>query len=302
VIRGEPGIGKTSLRDYASRRAARMTVLRVEGVESDSDLAFAGLFGLLRPVVARPEHLVEMQRRALAGALGIAEASSVDRFLVSAATLGLLAAAAEDAPLLCLTDDAQWLDVPSAEALVFAARRLRVERTAIVFAAREADEQRFEAAGLSELVLTGVEEGPAERLLAVSMPGSAPEVRSRLLAEAAGNPLALLELPRGLSDAQLGGREALPDALPLTPRLQNGFRRRIERLPEAARLALLIAATDSRGELATVLGAMAAMDLAADTLDPAEKPGLIWTTEFAVGFRHPLVRAAVLERATLSQR
>ena len=302
VIRGEAGIGKTALLEYAAARSPGMTVLRVGGVESESDLAFAGLLGLLRPVLGRLDGLVEMQRHALAGALGLAEARAPDRFLVSAAVLGLLAAVADDGPLLCVVDDANWLDTPSAEALVFAARRLRAEPVAILFAAREGDERQFEAVGLPEVALTGVDDRSAETLLAGAIAGLTPEVRSRLLAEAAGNPLALLELPRGLSDAQLDGREPLPDAIPLTPRLQQGFRRQIEQLPEPSRLALLITAAEGTGELATLLGALAALELPSDSLDAAQELGLIRITELRVTFRHPLVRAAVLERATLSQR
>jgi DNA-binding CsgD family transcriptional regulator len=302
VIRGEAGIGKTALLEYAAGWSLGMTVLRVGGVESESDLAFAGLLGLLRPVLDRLDGLVDMQGRALAGALGLAEARAPDRFLVSAAVLGLLAVVADDGPLLCLVDDANWLDTPSAEALVFAARRLRAEPVAILFAAREGDERQFEAVGLAEVALTGVDERSAETLLSDAVAGLTPAVRSRLLTEAAGNPLALVELPRGLSDAQLDGREPLPGAIPLTPRLQQGFRRQIEQLPEPSRLAMLITAAEGTGELAILLGALAALEVPSDSLDAAKELGLIRISELRVTFRHPLVRAAVLERATLSQR
>jgi hypothetical protein len=151
VIRGEPGIGKTALLEYAAERPDPVMVLRATGVKAESDLAFAGLYGLIRPIVDKAGELPPVQGAALAGALGLAPATDADRLLVSAAVLGLLAAAAEDQPLVCLVDDAQWLDRPSAEALVFAARRLRAERVAVLFAAREGEEHRFEATGLSEL-------------------------------------------------------------------------------------------------------------------------------------------------------
>ncbi len=144
VVRGEPGIGKTALLDYAAARAVGMELLTTAGVEAEADLAFAGLYGFLRPILGRLSELPELQAEALAGALGLAPSSGSDRFLASAAVLGLLAEAAEERPLLCLVEDAHWLDTPSAEALAFAARRLRAERVAIVFAVREDEARTFE--------------------------------------------------------------------------------------------------------------------------------------------------------------
>ena len=155
VVRGEPGVGKTSLLDHAAASADGMLVLRATGVEAESDLAFAGLYGLVRPVLDKLDRLYEPQAAALAGALGIAPSKDPDRFLVSAAALGLIAAVADDQPVLCVIDDAQWLDRPSADALVFAARRLGAEPAAILFGAREGDSRRFDAPGLSELLLGG---------------------------------------------------------------------------------------------------------------------------------------------------
>lgn len=246
VVRGEAGIGKTALLDYARQQAAPMAVLSAAGVEAESDLAFAGLHELLRPVLGCLSELPDIQSQALAGALGLAPSTHADRLLISAAVLGALAAAAENRPVLCLVDDAQWLDQPSADALVFTARRLRAEHLAILFGAREGEAARFAAAGLPELTLTGLAPDTAAAILAAGARQAAPNVQARLLAEAHGNPLALLELPDGLSAEQLDGLDPLPDAIPLTPRLEGVFRQRISRLPRSAQTALLIAGHGGR--------------------------------------------------------
>jgi AAA ATPase domain len=224
VLFGEPGIGKTALLDYAAQRAGAATILRTVGVDGESDLAFAGLHSLLRPITCVLDQLPEAQRRALAGALGLAAPPRSDRLLVCAATLALIAAAADDRPVVCLVDDAQWLDEPSAGALVFAARRLRAERAAMVFAARDGQPCRFQAKGLPELPVDGLAAAAAASLLGTAAPGASPAIRDRLLAEAAGNPLALLELPGALTAAQLAGRDLLPEPIQLTPRLHNVFK------------------------------------------------------------------------------
>jgi DNA-binding CsgD family transcriptional regulator len=302
VVRGEPGIGKTALLDYAARRAGAATVLRAAGVDAEADLAFAGLYSLLRPIAGKLDQLAETQGQALAGALGLAASPGSDRLLVSAAVLGLVASAAEDHPVLCLVDDVQWLDSPSADALMFAARRLRAERVALVFAARTGDRRQFRARGLPEMVLGGLAAPAAGNVLDRAAPGAAPAVRERLLAEADGNPLALLELPGALTAAQRDGRAPLSEAIPLTPRLQNIFRERIEALPGPARLALLLAAVGDAGDVATVLRAAEVLQLPADALDPGENAALIRTDGGAIVFRHPLVRSALYEGAPLSQR
>ena len=304
MVRGEAGIGKSALLEYAIQQAAPgMGVLRASGVEAESDLAFAGLHGLLRPVLAHLGELPETQSQALAGALGLAPSPHPDRLLISAAVLGLLAAAAESRPMLCVVDDAQWVDRPSAEALVFTARRLQAERMAILFGVREGEIRQFEAAGVPELELTGLSQPSAAAVLAAGRASSpAPAVRDRLLAEADGNPLALLELPEGLSAAQLEGRAPLPEAIPLSPRLEGVFRQRVSRLPQAAQTALLIAAADTAGDAPAVLRAAAGLGLAPDALDPAEAAGLVWIAGQTVTFRHPLVRSALYQGATHSQR
>jgi DNA-binding CsgD family transcriptional regulator len=303
VVRGEAGIGKSALLGYAIQQATPGTlVLRADGVEVESDLAFAGLHGLLRPVLAHLGELPETQSAALAGALGLAPSTHSDRLLIGAAVLGLLAAAAEHRPTLCVVDDGQWVDRPSADALVFTARRLRAERLAMLFGARDGEVRRFEAAGVAELPLTGLGRSAAAAVLAARARNAAAAVRKRLLAEAGGNPLALLELPAGLSQAQLGGRASLPEAIPLSPRLEGVFRQRAGRLPDAAQAALLVAAADTTGDLSAVLRAVAGLGLPPDALDPAEGAGLIRTAERRVTFRHPLVRSALYQGATASQR
>src|SRR5215469_10296091 len=168
VIRGEAGIGKSALLDYARQRAAPMVILSAAGVEAEADLAFAGLHELLRPVLTCLDELPDTQSQALSGALGLAPSTHADRLLISAAVLGVLAAAAEDAPVLVMVDDAQWVDRPSADALVFTARRLRAERMAILFGAREGEASRFEGAGLPELTLDGIGQEHAAAILAAS--------------------------------------------------------------------------------------------------------------------------------------
>jgi DNA-binding CsgD family transcriptional regulator len=302
VLRGEPGIGKTALLDYAADHAKAFTVLRATGVSSESDLPFAGLYGLLRPIINGLGRLPVTQSEALATALGLARTGEHDRFLVSAAVLSLLAAAAEDQPVLCVVDDAQWLDRPSSDALVFTARRLRGDRVAMLFGAREGERRHFDAPGLPELLLGGVDHDSAERILELGSPPAAARVRTRLLAEAAGNPLALIELPGALNDAQLAGHEPLPDAIPLTPRLQSLFLRRAEDLPDDVRTTLLLCAADSTGEVATILRAAEQLQLSSELLDPAEHRGLIRTTGGRISFRHPLVRTALYDAAPLSKR
>jgi DNA-binding CsgD family transcriptional regulator len=302
VLRGETGIGKTALLTYASERAGSGTVLRTVGVEAESDLAFAGLYGLLRPIVDKLGELPDTQADALAGALGLAPSIGSERLLVSAATLSLLAAAADEARLLCLVDDAQFLDAASAEALVFSARRLTAEPIALIFAVREGAGRAFAARGVPELFLEGLSAEPAARLVATSAPGAADHAREWLLTQAAGNPLALLELPNTLSMAQLRGRAALPETTPLTPRLRSAFVQRIDRLPGETRAALLIAALDDRGEVATAVAAATEAGLPEDALDSAERAGLLRVVDGSIAFRHPLVRSALLESSTHNER
>jgi hypothetical protein len=302
VIRAGAGMGKTALLRYAATRAAGMKVLTVTGIEAESDLDYAGLHSLVRPIVENLPGIPEPQRAALAAALGLEAPGGADRFLVSAGVLSLLDAAAEQSPLLCLIDDAQWLDVPSADSLVFTARRLDAEGIVILFAAREGEHRRFEGPGIAEAFLDGLDPEAALLLLKRGDRELGRSVRARLLADAAGNPLALIELPACLSDAQLGGRAPLPDAIPLSERLQTAFRQQIQRLPKSTETALLVAAADEGSELPLILDAMATLELPADALDRAEHAGLVETDGVKLSFRHPLVRSAVYDSATFGER
>jgi DNA-binding CsgD family transcriptional regulator len=302
VLRGEAGTGKTELLSHAAHQASDWTILRTVGVEAESDLAFAGLYGLLRPIAHKLGELPATQAAALAGPLGLAPSLGADRLLISVGVLSLLAAAADGGPLLCLIDDAQFLDAASVEALVFCARRLGADQVAMLFAAREGTACAFAAPGLPELVVEGLGAEAAAELLAASAPEATDPVREWLLGEAAGNPLALLELPRGLSAAQLQGRAALPETAPLTSRLRSAFVERIDRLPSETQAALLIAAVDESGEPAAVMGAVVEAGMPANALDAAERAGLLRVVAGRIVFRHPLVRSALLESTTDSQR
>ncbi|MEV4620763.1 LuxR C-terminal-related transcriptional regulator [Asanoa sp. NPDC049573] len=279
VLRGGPGIGKTALLDWAAGLPAAR-VLRGSGVEFEAELPFAGLSQLLRPVLDRLDRLPGPQRAAVSGAFGLARGEAADRLLVGFGVLSLLAEAAADGPLLCLVDDAHWLDAVSADALLFAARRLSGEGVVLVFAARDGG---FAAPGLPELRLDGLGAVDAVRLLD---PDLDPVLRYRVLAEAQGNPLALRELPRVVDDATAV-------AMPLTERLQAAFYGQVQRLPESTRSALLVAAAEDTGDLAVVLRAAARFGAGPDDLRPAEEAGLVDVAGGVLRFRHPLVRAAV---------
>ncbi|MFI6537638.1 AAA family ATPase [Nonomuraea sp. NPDC050547] len=294
VVRGEPGIGKSALLDSAATAAAAgMRVLRGCGIEFEAELPFAGLHLLLRPVLDGVAGLPAPQRRALESAFGLGPAVPADRMLVGLAVLSLVSELAADVPLLCLVDDAQWLDRPSAEALLFAARRLGAESTAMIFAARDG-RPAFAAPGLPSLSLTGLAPEDAAALVDERDATLAPDVRARVLAEAAGNPLALIELPLVLDAGTCG-------PLPLTDRLQSAFHGQVARLPAPTRELLLLAAADDSGELTVILRA-ASHDVR--HLPPAIEAGLVRLDEAdrRIAFRHPLVRAAVYQGATLDQR
>jgi AAA ATPase-like protein len=237
VVRGEPGVGKTALLDYLVGHASGCRVVRAAGVESEMELAFAGVHQLLTPMLDRLQRLPAPQRAALRAAFGLGPGPAPDRFLVGLAVLSLLADVAEEHPLLCLVDDAQWLDHASAQVLGLVARRLAAESVGLVFAARVPGE---ELAGLPELVVEGLEEADARALLEAALTGPLDaQVRDRLVAETGGNPLALLELPRGVTPAELAGGFALPGALPLPGRIEASFRRRLEALPKCSFLEVL---------------------------------------------------------------
>jgi DNA-binding CsgD family transcriptional regulator len=302
VITGEPGVGKSALLEEARDQASGMLILSGGGVESEANLPFAALHQIVRPVLGHLESLPQPQAAALSGALGLTAGGS-DRFLVSLAVLSLLAEVAERGPLLCLVDDAQWLDDASADALVFVARRLEAEGIAMLFAAREGEIRRFEAPGLPELHVGGLDQATAaalvDRNVGVALSS---EVRDRLVAETGGNPLALLELSPALSDAQLSGAEAVFAPMPVSARVERAFLARVDRLSEETQTLLLVAAADDTGELATVLRAAAQLGATSEALDYAERAGLAHVRGTRIVLRHPLVRSAVYQAAPASKR
>jgi DNA-binding CsgD family transcriptional regulator len=301
VLRGEPGVGKTALLDYVAERAAGCRIARTAGVESEMELAFAALHQLCAPLLDGLDALPGPQRDALRVAFGLQHGAAPDRFLVALAVVGLLAEAAEVCPVVCLVDDAQWLDRTSAQALAFVARRLLAERVAMVFAARETSDVD-ELAGLPELVVDGVGDSDARVLLASGISGRLDErVRDRILAEARGNPLALLELPRGLMPAELAGGFGLPDAVPLSGRIEQSFLTRFAPLPAESRRLLLTAAAEPVGDVTLLWRAAERLGIRVDALAPAEAAGLI-TVGTSVRFRHPLVRAAIYRAAAPDER
>jgi DNA-binding CsgD family transcriptional regulator len=301
VVRGEAGIGKSALLADAAQRAGDMRVLRGAGVESEVELAFAGLQQLLRPVLDRLGRLPDPQAAALRGAFGLVD-TEANRFLVELGVLSLLAEVAEDRPLLCLVDNAAWLDPASADALVFVARRLQVERIVLLLAARDDDVRRFDAPGLPSLRLAGLDPAAASELLEARAGKLAPEVRARLIEETRGNPLALLELPATLSTEQLAGSEPLPERLPLSARLQQVFLQQLRALPTATQTLVLVAATEDVGELAVILEAAGRLAIEPAALEPAERAGLVRITGQELRFRHPLVRSATYQGATFTTR
>jgi DNA-binding CsgD family transcriptional regulator len=299
VVRGEAGVGKTALLDCAIGPVSDMRVVRASGVESEMELAFAVLQQLCAPLLDRLEGLPAPQRHALEITFGLSEGPAPDRFFVGLAVLGLLSEAAEERPLLCVIDDAQWLDRASAQALAFVARRLQAESVGMLFAVREAVR---ELAGLPELVVVGLRDSDARQLLISVVPGRLDQrVADQLLAEAHGNPLALLEFSRGLAHADLAGGFRLPEALPLEGRIEDRFVQRLEALPADTRRLLLVAAADPTGDPALVWRAAARLGVTGVALDPLAGADLI-EIGARVRFRHPLVRSAVYRAAGRDER
>ncbi|HEV8650902.1 MAG TPA: AAA family ATPase [Actinomycetes bacterium] len=303
VLRGQAGAGKSALLQDAVAQASDMQVLEARGIESEAELAFAGLHQLLRPALGQLEGLPPPQATALRAAFGLEQGRGDDRFLVSVAVLSMLAEAAERQPVLGVVDDAHWLDEASTNALVFVARRLEAEGVVLLFAARDGDPRRFDAAGLPELEVGGLDRVAVAALLAARAPVSvAPEVRDRLVEETGGNPLALIELPSVLTSGQLSGKEPLPLRLPLTDGVERAFLEPVRRLPTDTQAFLLVAAAEDTGRQATVTAAAAALGAGAAALDAAEAGGLVRVRAGELDFRHPLVRSAVYQGATTSQR
>src|SRR5215831_6287532 len=301
ALRGDPGIGKTVLLDYLAGRApgVGLRVARAVAVQSEMELAFAGLHQLCAPMLGHAERLPAPQRDALRTAFGLAAGPPPDRFFVGLAVLSLLSEVAGDRPLVCLVDDAQWLDRASAQALGFTARRLAADAVGLVFAARDPGP---ELAGLPELVVDGLGGEDARALLDSALAGPLDErVRDLIVAETRGNPLALLELPRGLSPAELAGGFGLPTAAPLTGRIEGSFARQLDALPDQTRRLLMLAAADPSGDGALVWRAAGRLGIPVGAGAAAVEAGL---AEFGgrVRFRHPLVRSAAYRSASLSER
>jgi DNA-binding CsgD family transcriptional regulator len=300
VLRGEAGVGKSALLEYLRERASGCRLARAAAVESEMELAFAGLHQLCAPFLDRVERLPEPQRDALGTAFGLSAGPAPDRFLVGLAVLGLLSEVAEERPLVCLIDDAQWQDRASAQALAFVARRLLAESVALVFAVRGPGEER-ELAGLPELVVEGLGEDDARALLQSAIRGRLDErVCDRIVAETRGNPLALLELPLGLTAAELAGGFGLPDVL-LATRIEDSFLRRLTSLPDATRRLLLVAAAEPVGDVSLLWRAAGHLGLGTDAAAPAQAAGLV-DLGVRVRFRHPLVRSAAYRAAAAAER
>jgi DNA-binding CsgD family transcriptional regulator len=299
VLRGDPGVGKTVLLDYLAGQADGCRVARAAGVQSEMELAFAGLHQLCAPMLSRAERLPVPQRDALRTVFGVAAGPPPDRFLVGLAVLSLLSEVAGEQPLICLIDDEHWLDQASAQALGFAARRLAADPVGLVFAARDPGAA---LAGLPELEVRGLRDHDARALLESALPGPLDErVRDLIIAETRGNPLALLELPRGLSAEDLAGGFGLPGAAPLTGWIEESFRRQLDALSVQTRRLVQLAAADPSGDRSLVWRAAGRLGIPIQAGAPAVEAGLV---EFGgqVRFRHPLVRSAVYRSASFPER
>ena len=299
VVRGDPGVGKTVLLDYLAGQAHGCRIARMTGVQSEMELAFAGLHQLCAPMLADLGRIPAPQQAALQTAFGVAAGPPPDRFLVGLAVLSLLSAAARERPLVCLIDDTQWIDQASVQALGFAARRLVADQVAMVFATRDPG---VDLAGLAVLDVGGLRGDDARALLesALAWPLDA-RVRELIVAEARGNPLALLELPRGLTPAELAGGFGLPGAVPLTGRIEDSFARQMAALPDQTRQLLQLAAADPTGDQLLVWRAAGQLGIPVTAAASATEAGLV---EFGgrVRFRHPLVRSVAYRSASFADR
>ena len=299
VVHGEAGAGKTALLDYVARRAPDCRVVSVAGAQAEMDFGFAALHQLCAPVLDHLDAVPAPQRQALHVTFGIAAGPVPDRILVGLAVLSLLAEAAAERPLVCLIDDEQWLDQASAQVLAFVARRLGAESVGLVFAARIPS---VELAGLAQLAVGRLADDDAQVLLGSVLTGPVDaRVRDRIVAEAGGNPLALFELPRGLTAAELAGGFGMPGAAAAPGSVEESFRRRADALPPEARRLLLVAAAEPLGDPALVWRAAALLGIGANAARPTADAGLA-EIGARVRFRHPLVRSAVYRAASIKDR
>jgi len=301
LVRGTAGIGKTALLDYLLANTAGCRIVRAGSVESEMELAYSGLHQLCAPMLDHLDRLPDPQRDAMGTAFGLRGGYPADKFLVGLAVLSLMSDVAETQPLICLVDDAQWLDRTSAQVLGFVARRLAAESVVIVFAARD-DEELAELGGLPELTLTPLGDDDARAILEGAIPGRFDEsVRDRIVAEARGNPLALLELPKAWTPSAIAGGFGLPDSVTVPTRVEESFRRRLAALPEPTRQLLLVAAAEPAGDTLLVTTAAERLGIAADAAGPAATAEL-FDMRREIRFRHPLVRSVVYRDAGVSDR
>jgi DNA-binding CsgD family transcriptional regulator len=299
AVLGEPGIGKTALLDYVSENASGCRVERIAGFQSEMELPFAAVRQLCVPFLDRIGQLPAPQRDALETAFGLGEKPPGDRFLAGLAVLELMADAAEELPLLCLVDDQQWLDFASAQVLSFAARRLGSESIGMIFAARQPDQH---LAGLPELSVTGLPAQDAAALLESVLPGRLDSrIRDQIVAETRGNPLALLELTRGMTPAELAFGLELPGAVPLSGEVEESFRHTVCALPDDARLLLMLAAAEPTGDPVLMRQAAAILGISGDAVELASEAGLVEVGD-RVRFRHPLVRSAAYRAGSGKER
>ena len=301
VLGGDAGMGKSALLDYLVGKAAGFGVTRASGVESEAELAYAGLHQACAPFLGRLDDLPPPQRDALGTAFGLRPAETPDRFLVGLAVLTLLAGAAEQRPILCIIDDAQWVDRSSLGVLAFVARRLAAESVVIVFAAREPDRE-VNLAGLPRLVVAPLRDEDARSLLHAVVPGKLDEsVVDRIVAEAEGNPLALIEVSRAWTPAMLAGGFGMPDGGSVAGLITEAFRLRLDGLPDSTRQFLLIAASECVGDPTVIWSAAESLGVHADAAAPATEAGLL-ATDGGLRFRHPIVRAVIHDDASIGDR
>jgi DNA-binding CsgD family transcriptional regulator len=293
VVRGEAGIGKSALLKAAVERAEDMRVLRALGVQSEVDIAFSGLHELVRPALSSIGAIPDAQAVALRSALALAADTVAERLAVFGGALSLLAAVAEAQPLLCVIDDAHWLDEGSATAMIFVARRLDADGIAMLFGVREPEIRTFTAPGVPELRMGGLDRTAARQLLARRLPpDTGSQVAEQLIEMSLGNPLALIELPSGLTATQLAGKRPLDQLLRAGTAVERGFLRRLAQLPGSTRRALVVVAADEVGDLRALSRALAVLELDPQSLKPAEQAGLVTLTS-SVDFCHPLARSAI---------
>ena len=301
VIRGEAGIGKTTLLDYAAALAADFGIVRAVGVESEIEYGFAALHQLLIPFLTDLEHLPQPQRDALGSAFGLVAGDRDNRFLVGLATLSMLAGAAVDQPVLCLIDDAQWLDQESAEILAFVARRLYADRVALLFAVRDSEGEQAILDDLPQLPLGGLTDAEARQLLTSVTGPVAGRIGDRVVAATGGNPLALVELGGDFAPGQFADDSGWFQPLPVGRRLQELFLRQVRHLPADTQRLLLLAAAERLGDPDLLWRAAGGLGIGQDAAEPATTQRLIIFGP-QVSFRHPLIRSAVYHGASSAER